>query len=69
MPTMDLPSAKPATRSNTQAMLRLTHEEVRVLQYYRHLSATDRVATRCLLQVLQPARHTKKARSGTAGQA
>lgn len=30
-------------------------DEVQVLQYYRTLSAADREATRCLLQVLQAA--------------
>jgi hypothetical protein len=46
-------SAKPTSRSSAQGVLRLTRDEVQVLQYYRDLSDTDRVATRCLLQVLQ----------------
>lgn len=53
MSTTDQPSAKPASRSSTQGALRLTREEVQVLQYYRDLSDPDRVATRCLLQALQ----------------
>lgn len=50
MTIMNQPPATPA-----QGTLRLTRDEVRVLQYYRTLSETDREATRCLLQVLQAA--------------
>ncbi|WP_073525643.1 hypothetical protein [Pseudomonas fluorescens] len=53
MPIADHPPVQPVHRTNTQSGLRLTREEVRVLQYYRTLSDTDREAARCLLQALQ----------------
>lgn len=53
MSTTAQSSAKPTSRSSAQGVLRLTRDEVQVLQYYRDLSDTDRVATRCLLQALQ----------------
>lgn len=46
-------SAKPASRSSAQGVLRLTRDELRVLHYYRALSDDDREAVRCLLSVLQ----------------
>ncbi|MBY8954239.1 hypothetical protein GIV23_24515 [Pseudomonas sp. PA-1-2A] len=50
MTIMNQPPANPALGT-----LRLTRDEVQVLRYYRTLSAADREATRCLLQVLQAA--------------
>lgn len=41
------------TPARHQNPLRLTREEVRVLQYYRNLSDPDREAVRCLLHALQ----------------
>ena len=53
MPIADHRPVKALTHTSAQTVLRLTRDEVRVLQYYRTLSNSDREATRCLLQVLQ----------------
>ncbi|MCF5656233.1 hypothetical protein [Pseudomonas poae] len=50
MTVMKQPPVSPAAGA-----LKLTRDEVQVLQYYRTLSAADREATRCLLPVLQAA--------------
>lgn len=52
MSIMSPPPVNPTPRSSTQDALQLTRDEVRVLQYYRALSADDREAVRCLLNAL-----------------
>lgn len=52
MSVMSHSSVNPTPRSSTRDALQLTRDEVRVLQYYRALSADDREAVRCLLNAL-----------------
>ena len=61
----------PTPHSSTQGALQLTRDDVRVLQYYRALSADDREAVRCLLNALlaPQSQLTSKTTSSATGDA